>query len=193
MTDRTSPSQVEDVEAELAAEDEGKTALFRALFEREFAYVWTTLRRLGVRDADLEDVANELFFHVHARLADYDTTRPLRPWLFAFAFRFASDYRRLARHRVEVFGDSVDAASVEAPQDASLERNEARALITRALEDLDLDRRAIFVLVDLDECPVPDAAKALAIPLNTAYSRLRVAREQFTASVRRLNSRRDRP
>jgi RNA polymerase sigma-70 factor (ECF subfamily) len=61
---------------------------FRAVFDQEFGYVWNTLRRLGVRNADLEDVTHEVFLVFHRRMADYDPARPLRP--------------KLARHRHEV-------------------------------------------------------------------------------------------
>jgi DNA-directed RNA polymerase specialized sigma24 family protein len=44
---------------------------------------------------------------------------------------------------------------------------------------LDLDRRAVFVMHALDEIPVPEIASTLAIPLNTAYSRMRLARWRY--------------
>src|SRR5689334_8515619 len=71
---------------------------FRAIFEAEFAYIFNTLRRLGVREPDLEDVTHDVFITVNRLLSEFDPSRPLRPWLFGFAFRVASDYRRLARH-----------------------------------------------------------------------------------------------
>ena len=85
-------------------DDADRRARFRALFENQFDYVWTSLLRLGVHARDVEDVAQDVFEHVHRRLDEYDRSRPIRPWLFAFSFRCASDWRRLARHRVEVLG-----------------------------------------------------------------------------------------
>jgi RNA polymerase sigma-70 factor (ECF subfamily) len=67
-----------------------------------------------------------------------------------------------------------------------LVEHENRALVAAALESLDLDRRAVFVLHDLDDVPVPEIARTLDIPLNTAYSRLRVARERFVKAITRL-------
>lgn|GEM_PF-3465459 len=67
-----------------------------AIFDEQFGYVWSTLRRLGVREAEIEDLSHDVFLRVHARLADCDPTRPIRPWPFGFAYRLASDYRRLA-------------------------------------------------------------------------------------------------
>jgi RNA polymerase sigma-70 factor, ECF subfamily len=160
---------------------------FRALFESEFAYVWTALRRLGVPPRDLEDVTHDVLVEVYKSLDRYDPTRPLRPWLFAFAFRVASDYRRLARHRMELLDvEHAEAVSLGAPADEAIATREARTLISRALESVDLDRRAVFILRELEEQPMAEIAEALSIPLHTAYSRLRVAREEFEAAVRRL-------
>ena len=60
---------------------------FRTVFESHYDYVWLSLRRLGVHDRDREDIVNEVFFRVHGRLETYDSSRPLRPWLFAFCVR----------------------------------------------------------------------------------------------------------
>ena len=57
-----------------------------------------------------------------------------------------------------------------------------------ALDTLDLDRRAIITMHDLYGHPIPEVATALAIPLNTAYSRLRLARQDFLAAVARRRS-----
>jgi RNA polymerase sigma-70 factor (ECF subfamily) len=159
---------------------------FRTIFEQEFDYVWSTLRRLGVAERDLEDVVHETFLRIHAKLHECDTTTSLRPWLFAFAFRMASDYRRLARNRMEVIGvDPEIAESGQAP-DAEAERRESLALVSRALDALDEHRRAVFVLHELEERPIPEVAAILSIPLNTAYSRLRLAREEFSAAFTRV-------
>src|SRR5262245_46253676 len=84
--------QVPDVvsaaaDAALGAEDPGERhTRLRAIFERDFDYVWNALRRLGVHARDREDLAQEVFVHVYRRLGDYDASRPSRPWLFAFVF-----------------------------------------------------------------------------------------------------------
>ena len=109
----------------------------------------------------------------------------MRPWLFAFAFRFASDYRRLARHRVEVYEEPAGIAP-DVPADEVIAARELRTLIARALESIDLVRRGVFILHELDARPMAEIAETLGIPLNTAYSRLRVAREEFTTTFRQL-------
>jgi RNA polymerase sigma-70 factor (ECF subfamily) len=163
---------------------------FRSVFDAHFDYVWHTLRRLGVRERDLEDVAHELFVAVHRNLDHYDRTRPIRPWLFAFAIRAASDYRRLARHRVRLLEDSsslVDPGPTPYEQAVTREKLD---LVALALDALDFDRRVIFVLHEIDGVPVNEAARSLGIPANTAHSRLRLARADFFRAVRHLELRR---
>lgn len=159
---------------------------FREVFEQEFAYVARALRSLGVRNHELEDVAHDVFLHVYRHLHEFDPTRPIRPWLLGFAVRIARDFRALARHHREVatvpqeFGDSSPLA------EQILIKSQCLELALRALDALDPDERAVFVAHELEELPAPEVAKALAIPLNTAYSRLRRARSKFDAAARRL-------
>jgi RNA polymerase sigma-70 factor (ECF subfamily) len=167
-------------------ESVGTRARFRAVFEAELEYVFATLRRLGVAPRDVEDVAHEVFLRVHQCWDQYDPSRPLRPWLFAFAVRLASDYRRLARHRREVFAEPKEGEGTASGADELLAGRDRRALVDAALEEVDLDRRAILLLHDLEECPINEVARMLEIPVNTAYSRLRVAREELLRAARRL-------
>jgi RNA polymerase sigma-70 factor (ECF subfamily) len=165
---------------------------FREVFEREFDYVWASLRRLGVHGRDLDDLAQDVFILVHDRWAAYDASRPIRPWLFAFALRCASDWRRLARHRSQPVDDlDLRAGSAQAADEA-LALAEDRNLILRALEHVDLERRAVLILYEFDECPMKQIADSLGIPLFTAYSRLRVARQELTQAVRRLQAQEER-
>jgi RNA polymerase sigma-70 factor (ECF subfamily) len=161
---------------------------FSTLYRCEFSYVWKTLRRLGAPDRDLEDLAHDVFVVVHRHLADYDSERPLRPWLFGITMRVLADFRRVLRNQCEIpseIGDAVDAAP---SADAQLAESEARAVLMKALDGLDLDRRAVFVMHELDEVSAPEIAAALAVPLNTVYSRLRLARVDVTASIRRFRA-----
>jgi len=149
------------------------------------------LRRLGVPERDVEDVAHDMFVIVHQRLADFDATRPVRPWLFGIAFRVASDRRRKASVQRESLDVQLLEPSVPAEAERGLVENERRAFVRRALECVELDRRAVLVLHEIDGVPIPRVAESLGIPLNTAYSRLRLAREEFRAAVKRLSLRED--
>lgn len=159
---------------------------FRSIYEAEFDYVWQTLRRLGVRPSDVEDVAHDVFVTVHRKLDDYDAFRPLRPWLFGIAFRVASDYRRTSRFKREVFDSEPERQDTAPIADMQFEAKEAHRLVMAALETINLDQRAVFILHELDGQTIPEVASALGEPLNTIYSRLRLARKAFVTAVTRM-------
>lgn len=163
---------------------------FRTLFELEADYVARTLRRMGVSVSDLEDATHEVFIAVHARLAEYDTARPIRPWLFAFAYRVACAARRRPHHRVELREALPDIPDAARRADDLVEDSENRRLLLGALQALCPEQRAVLVMHEIDGVAMPDVALALSVPLNTAYSRLRLGREDLTRAVTRLRAKR---
>jgi RNA polymerase sigma-70 factor (ECF subfamily) len=156
------------------------------VFDRHLDYVWNVLRRLDVREGDLEDVAHDVFLKVHTKLAEYDPARPIRPWLFGFAFRVAADEMRLARNRVEVVGLPLEPVDAGRRADQQMEVDDERRLVEAALQSVDIERRAVLLMHDVDEVPIPEIARALGINMNTAYSRLRLARKELATAVTRL-------
>jgi RNA polymerase sigma-70 factor (ECF subfamily) len=159
---------------------------FPRLYKEEFAFIWRLLRRLGVLERDLPDIAHDLFVVVFRRLPLYDRSRPVRPWLFGIAFRVVSDYRKSARFRREILGSPPDLADQAPAADERVAAEQARAMVIRVLDKLDLDRRAVLVMHDLEGQTVPEIAAALGVPVATAYSRLRLAREDVAAALKRL-------
>lgn len=150
----------------------------------EIDWISRQVRRLGVPDRDLEDVVQEVLVSVHRRWGDYDSGRPLRPWLFGFALRVASDFRRRSSNRQVTVPLDPDLADEGPCVDEQVEAAARRALLLGALETLDLDRRALIVLIELEEMTMPEAVEILGIPLNTGYSRLRAARAALAEAVR---------
>jgi RNA polymerase sigma-70 factor, ECF subfamily len=164
---------------------------FRALYDAHAAFVWRNLRRLGVAAADVEDKVQEVFVVAHRRWADFiDRGHGPRAWLFQIVLRVASDARRhRRRHPVDPDGGiAQDRISVDAPQTAAIARSEAIALLDRALSSIHIDRRAVLVLHEIEQMTAPEVAKTLEIPLNTVYSRLRVARVELEQEVARLGA-----
>ena len=170
-----------------------KARTFQDIFASELRYVWHSLRRLGIPDRDLEDLTHDVFFSVYERFTAYDAARPVKPWLFGFAFRVASDYRRKSSNRREVLGGELEARDASPTALDRLEHAEALGLARVALDSIELEKRAVFILHEIDGCAVPEIASALGVPLNTAYSRLRAARDQFQAALRRERLRRGEP
>lgn len=164
--------------------------VFREVFEAHFSYVWNVLKRLGVAERDLEDLGQQVFLQVHGQLATFDTRRPIRPWLFSFAYHAASNYRALARHRVELSIVAPELADSKPAADEQLITREELALAELALTRVALERRAVLLLHEVEGHRIPEIAESLGIPLNTAYSRLRLARQEYELAVRRLRAQR---
>jgi RNA polymerase sigma-70 factor (ECF subfamily) len=163
---------------------------FRDLFDQELDFVWNCLRRLGIPERDLEDEAMELFLRVKEALPEFDSTRSVRPWLAGFAYRIACEYRRRPRHRYERIEADIEVPGVTTSPEEHAVESEELAIATIALERLDWDRRAVLVLHDVYGYTIPEVAENCEIPLNTAYSRLRLARADFAQALVRLGWRR---
>jgi RNA polymerase sigma-70 factor, ECF subfamily len=162
---------------------------FRALYEAHVAFVWRNLRRLGVADADVEDKVQEVFVVAHRRWKDFvDRGHGPRAWLFQIVLRVASDARRhRRRHPVDPDGGiAQDRQSIEAPQASAMARKQALDLLDRALATIDMGRRAVLVLHEIEQMTAPEIARTLELPLNTVYSRLRVARIELEQELLRL-------
>jgi len=173
------------------ADSASPLAAFQAVFAAEFSYVCRALRRLGVREADLEDQAQEVFVQVHGKLASYDAARPIRPWLFAFAYRTAGNYLRSAWYRRErasdlaTMPDAVAPAHCETPESA-LSQRQLQEQVLAALAGVPLDRRSALIMHDIDGFSAPEISQALEVPVNTVYSRVRVGRDEFRAALKRM-------
>ncbi|HEY3818862.1 MAG TPA: RNA polymerase sigma factor [Polyangiaceae bacterium] len=167
---------------------ETRTRSFRALYEAHVDFVWRNLRRLGVYESDVEDRTQEVFVVAHRRFDQFeDRGHGPRAWLFQIVLRVASDARRHRRRHPEDpdGGDALCRASVEAPQAEALLRNEALSRLDAALDTIDVGRRTVLVLHEIEEMTAPEIAEVLGIPLNTVYSRLRVARAELEEALSR--------
>lgn len=159
---------------------------FREIFERELTFVYNSLRRLGIRDAELPDATQEVFATVAGVLGDYDASRPLRPWLFGIAYRVGMRYLDVAHRKREVPSEIPEAPDSSPGAEAVIERKETRDLAREALSKVEPSRRAVLILNHFEGLSVPEIASTLNIPVNTAYSRLNRARQEFSEAARRL-------
>jgi RNA polymerase sigma-70 factor (ECF subfamily) len=151
-----------------------------------YEYVWRSLARLGVPYRDIEDLTQEVFLTVHHRLSSFDASRPLRPWLFGIAYNVMRADRRLARNKYERADAELDSSPATDTRQQALD---AMHVVHTALRELDPERRAVFIMYELDGLDAAAIADELEIPRNTVYSRLRVAREEFTRAVEKLEGR----
>jgi RNA polymerase sigma-70 factor (ECF subfamily) len=164
---------------------------FDEVFAECAPFVWRALRRLGVPEGDVEDIAQEVFLVVHRRLPTFQRQSAVRTWVYGICLRVASDHRRrLHRARERPMEDPPETA-VPAEQDAAIDRRRALAWLDGVLDELDDAKRAVFVLFEIEQVPMAEVAAAAGCPLHTAYARLYAARKHVEAAARREQARRN--
>jgi RNA polymerase sigma-70 factor (ECF subfamily) len=154
-----------------------------AVFREHAALVERALRRYGVAERDLPDARQEVFLVVHRKLAEFEHRALLSTWLYRIAWNVASELRRKACNRHERL-ESTDHHDFAHDPLAKLEQRDELAAVMRALEQLDADKREVFVLYELLELSMNEVAARVGCPLKTAFSRLYAARRMVLAEVR---------
>jgi RNA polymerase sigma-70 factor (ECF subfamily) len=191
MTANAMRTSVQDLAAPRAScESAPDGARVKRVVTDNYGFLWRSLRRLGVPEADVDDGAQRVLT-VFVRRIESVAIASERSFLFQTAVRVAADMRRSQR-RSRVSFEEIDESVVDprqTPPDRTFEQNEARALLNEALTELDLDLCAVFVLFELEEMTTAEISNVLQIPPGTVSSRLKRAREEFKTIVVRLEAR----
>ena len=164
-------------------------ARVRAIVTEHFEFVWRSLVRLGVPRQDADDALQQVFLVASRKLGSIEVGRE-RAFLFGTALRLASRARRTQRRRREVLdGVPIEYLDPGPAVDDLLDRARDLAVVEGILDAMPLELRAVFVLFELEQMTMAEIAALLDLPAGTVASRLRRAREQFQAAVRRLSAR----
>lgn len=159
------------------------------IYETYFDFVWRNARRLGVPEANADDVAQDVFLIVQRRIADYDGRSSMQAWIFGIMVRVVRDHRRSfrrrgARHEPLDLNRATCAASEPTPVE-QLERGQRVRLVERVLGELDEDKRTLLILSELEEWTLREIAEFYGSNINTIYSRLRAAKRDFERAYQR--------
>jgi RNA polymerase sigma-70 factor (ECF subfamily) len=169
-----------------------KLPSFEAIYDEHADFVWRSIRRLGLDEAAADDALQEVFLVVHRRRADFEGRSSLRTWLFGIAIGVVRNHRRSRRRKRIDASVGAEAAlervggEVSSPHDHAA-RSEAVAVLYRLLGELTDDQREVFVMAELEQMRGTEIAEATGINLNTVYTRLKAARRDFNAAVRRFH------
>ena len=161
-----------------------ETVDFLELFQTYTPYVWRILKRLGVSDRDVEDVAQDVFMTVHKNLHRFEGRSHIRTWIYGICANRTRDYLRLARVRREIPTEHLPEAVGDAHQDRDLDQKKALTSLDAMLGKLDDDKRAVFVLFEIEDLSMEEVSQALDCPVQTAYSRLYAARAELQSMAR---------
>lgn len=158
---------------------------FESFYREHYPFVWRSARRMlaGADEARIEDVIQDTWIAAYRRFDSYDGECRPTTWLFGILRNVARNHGRGERRRIRRVTAFADH---QREREQARERDDAPLLLARTLLDdflrtLDDDKRAVFVLAELEGQSGREIAAALDINANTAQSRLRAARKQFCA------------
>jgi RNA polymerase sigma-70 factor (ECF subfamily) len=168
------------------ARDDTRELGAEQVYEEHADFVWRTLQHLGVRDADLEDLGQEVFVTVHRRLSSFDGRSKLTTWLFGICLHLVQRHRRRAYFRWESpAAEPPERVDPHTPEDRYA-GEQTRLGLERLLDKLSPERRATFLLFEVEGVDCEQIAELTAVPVGTVYSRLHSARKQVAAAAARL-------
>jgi RNA polymerase sigma-70 factor (ECF subfamily) len=159
------------------------------IYERHADFVWRTLRRLGVSDAEARDATHDVFLIVHAQLARFEGRSSLNTWLFTICRSVARDFRRRERRGSQLRKELDDEIDLRADVGRAVEHHQQLAELERILGTLSSEQRNVFILFEIENLTGEELAEMLRIPLGTVYSRLQLARKAFRDELERSRAR----
>ena len=143
-------------------------------------------RALGGLNADVEDLAQEVFLVARRKLPAFDGQHP-RAWLYSITRRTVSDYRRRAwiRRVFQPLEALLDVPETGPGPGEIAHTNEGMRTLSALLDQLSPIRRTAFILFEIEGYSGEEIAELEGIPLNTVYTRLHHARKDFMEQVAR--------
>jgi len=162
----------------------GEHQRFATIYREQVAFVWRSLRRMGTPDSMLEDATQDVFLVAARRLDEFEGRSSIKTWLFGIAMRVVKTQRRTQwRHerKLQALTHAVE------PQGADpIAQRDAQRTLLHLLEQLDDDRKAVYVLAELEGLTAVEIAEGLGLNVNTVYTRLRAARLALREAAEQL-------
>jgi len=176
----------------LARYGAGEEAAFRELVNRYRNSLYAFLKQFLNRQDLVEDVFQETFLQLFTSRDSFDTSRPLRPWLFTIAANKAKDALRKAQRTSAIpigtisesqemsFDDVLNSLTSDSTMPyEELERNEVSSRVGRIIANMPENLREILLLAYFNRFSYKQMAKILSIPIGTVKSRLHTAVARF--------------
>lgn len=172
----TAPSD----EALLARCVSGDQAAWRDLYRLYYPIAGAFLRKLGVRDAEVDDAVQEVFAQLFRYLPRFRGDALLKTWLYKLCMTQARRVRRWhtisnALRRWFSTEDSVTGLALSEPA--------ARERVERSLERLSEGERLVLVLYEFEGLNGEEIARIAGCPVTTVWRRLHYARRRFVSSL----------
>lgn len=155
------------------------------LFDQHAGWVHRLAQRLTSSSAAADDIVQDIFLLAHRRREELADHQGIRTWLYRATVNVCRQSFRTGRR----YGSAMERAGAEAPREgtnpeATLLRRENARLVRACVASLSDACREVFVLYELERIEGGEIAEILEIPVNTVWSRLRLARAAFREAWR---------
>jgi RNA polymerase sigma-70 factor (ECF subfamily) len=162
----------------------GERQAWRDLHRTYYPVMAAFLRKLGVRDAELEDACQDVFVRLHRYLPGFRGGAELKTWLYRLCATEAGRVRQ-KRRVSEALGALLRQRLASDPPVSRQELTEdlARRKVEAALGKLKPAERLVFVLYEFEGLSGDEIAKIAECPVATVWRRLHYARKLFQEAV----------
>jgi RNA polymerase sigma-70 factor, ECF subfamily len=157
----------------------GNQEAFRLLYRRHVGPVRKLVYQLTTDLQVLDDLTQDVFLKVHRNLSKFRGDAKFSTWLFRIAYNVCQDHHRRRGRNHRVVSLPVEDLPISAPDEEILSGVDREELVSRALETLTPDHRAVVILHDLQEKPQEEIAQILEVPVGTVKSRLFYGRRKL--------------
>lgn len=179
---------------------EGNEWAFHELVNRYKNSLYAFLRRFVNQQEIVEDVFQETFLQLYTSQDSFDTSRPLRPWLFTIAANKAKDaLRKMQRQATMSMGTLADAGDVSIDEvvnilssydttpDQEASKDETARRVRQIIAEMPENLRGILILAYFEQFSYKHMAEILSIPIGTVKSRLHTAVVHFMKKWKAAN------
>lgn len=154
----------------------GDAAAWRALYDRYFGAIERLVLAVGIRDAEADDLCQEIFLIVYRHLRTFRGQARLSTWIHRIGVREAIRFarrRRLRQRLAQLFQRDRPALL---PADWSENASSRQRYLHELLDRLSPERRLALVLYEIEGLDVREVARLSNCAEATVWTRLHRAR-----------------
>lgn len=166
----------------------GDMQAFRLLVHRHERLVGHMIGRIVKKEEDVEELCQDVFMRVHAKLGEFNFQSKLSTWIGTIAYRYALNHIRKAKLAYSEIPDEDAFAKsfveIENPESLVGEKDED-AFVLRLIEELPVQYKTILTLYHVQNMTYPEICEITGMPEGTVKNYLFRARNLLKEKVKK--------
>jgi len=155
--------------------------LYARYGQKLFAYFF---RMLWKNKELAEDFTHDVFIRIMQHSHQFEKGRKFSTWLYSIAHNMCKNEYRKQQVRQEALPDVALPPQHEPSPELSIDLRAFKGKLETLVEELDEERKALFILRFEDQQTVPEIASILGIPEGTVKSKLFYMLRELTQQLR---------